>query len=63
VWFGTWREVDVYAFEDLKPGQTLAGPAIVEAETTTVVINDGDVLSVNSLGWLDIRVAGARAPG
>jgi len=60
-WFGLWRDVDVYALDDLKPGQTLQGPAIVEAETTTVVINEGDALSVNSAGWLDIRVAGSAA--
>jgi N-methylhydantoinase A len=39
----------------------LQGPAIIEAETTTVVINEGDALSVNPLGWLDIRVAKSRA--
>jgi len=59
-WFGTWRDVDVYALDDFKPGQTLDGPAIIEAETTTVVINEGDRLSVNPLGWLDILVAGSR---
>jgi N-methylhydantoinase A len=59
-WFGAWRDVDVYALDDLKRGQTLAGPAIIEAETTTVMINEGDRLSVNLLGWLDIRVAGSR---
>jgi N-methylhydantoinase A len=57
VYFGTWREVAVYALDELRPGQTLQGPAIIEAETTTVVINEGDALSVNTLGWLDIRVA------
>jgi N-methylhydantoinase A len=60
-WLGTWREVDVHALDDLKPGQTLEGPAIIEAETTTVLINDGDRLSVNPLGWLDIRVAASSA--
>jgi N-methylhydantoinase A len=60
-WFGSWREVDVYALDDLKPGQTLQGPAIIEAETTTVVINEGDALSINPLGWLDIRVGLAHA--
>jgi N-methylhydantoinase A len=59
-WFGAWSEVDVYALDDLKPGQTLGGPAIIEAETTTVLINEGDSLSVNPLGWLDILVAGAQ---
>jgi N-methylhydantoinase A len=61
-WFGEWREVPVYALDDLKPGQGLEGPAIIEAETTTVVINAGDRLTVNGLGWLDIRIGKAGAP-
>jgi N-methylhydantoinase A len=61
--FGGWREVDVYALDDLKPGHSIGGPAIVEAETTTVVINAGDQLFVNALGWLDIRVAKAAGAG
>jgi N-methylhydantoinase A len=61
-YFGTWREVDVYELDELEAGHTLQGPAIIEAETTTVVINDGDALSVNSLGWLDIQVAKAPHP-
>jgi N-methylhydantoinase A len=60
-YFGAWRDIDVYALDDLRVGQTLGGPSIVEAETTTVVINEGDALSVNALGWLDIRVANYSA--
>jgi N-methylhydantoinase A len=56
-WLGAWQEVPVYALDDLQPGERLQGPAIIEAETTTVVINAGDQLAVNGLGWLDIRVA------
>ncbi|QWG19216.1 hydantoinase/oxoprolinase family protein [Bradyrhizobium sediminis] len=55
-WFGKWCEVPVYALDDLRPGHALAGPAIVEAETTTVVVNEGDRVSVNALGWLDIEL-------
>ena len=55
-WFGAWREVPVYALDDLRPGHVLSGPAIVEAETTTVVVNAGDRISVNALGWLDIAL-------
>jgi N-methylhydantoinase A len=58
--FGAWREVCVYALDDLRPGNRLAGPAIIEAETTTVSINEGDELTVNAQGWLDIRVATTR---
>ncbi|MBR0825107.1 hydantoinase/oxoprolinase family protein [Bradyrhizobium manausense] len=57
VFLGAWQDVAVYALDDLQPGQKLEGPAIIEAETTTVVINAGDNLTVNGLGWLDIRVA------
>jgi N-methylhydantoinase A len=60
--FGRWIEVPVYALDDLRPGQGLEGPGIVEAETTTVVINAGDRLTVNAIGWLDIRVATAGEP-
>jgi N-methylhydantoinase A len=59
--FGQWLDVPVYGLDDLRPGQALEGPAIVEAETTTVVINTGDRSSVNALGWLDIRIAKAGA--
>jgi len=48
--------VPVYALDDLKPGHAFAGTAIVEAETTTVVIGARDRLTVNALGWLDIAV-------
>jgi len=55
-WFGGWREIPVYAFEQLQPGHTLEGPAIIEAETTTVLVDHGDRVSVNALGWLDIAL-------
>lgn len=54
--FGGWREVPVYALDDLKPGHALAGPAIIEAETTTVLVDTGDRVTVNPLGWLDITL-------
>jgi N-methylhydantoinase A len=54
--FGKWLEVPVYALDTLKPGHAIEGPAIVEAETTTVVIGVLDRLTVNELGWLDIAV-------
>src|SRR5262245_4076628 len=54
-YLGDWRDVPVYALDDLQPGDKLQGPAIIEAETTTVVINADDQLVVNGLGWLDIR--------
>ncbi|MGH6714459.1 MAG: hydantoinase/oxoprolinase family protein, partial [Bradyrhizobium sp.] len=54
--FGGWREVPVYALDALQPGHSLTGPAIIEAETTTVLVDTGDRVSVNALGWLDITL-------
>jgi N-methylhydantoinase A len=53
---GDWREVPVYALDALQPGHSLTGPAIIEAETTTVLVDTGDRVSVNALGWLDITL-------
>jgi N-methylhydantoinase A len=55
-YFGGWRQVPVYSLDDLRPGHILAGPAIIEAETTTVLVDTGDHVTVNPLGWLDIRL-------
>ena len=54
--FGAWRDVPVYAADALMPGHTIEGPAIVEAETTTVVVDSGDRIVVDDLGWLDITL-------
>ena len=56
-WFGGWRDTRVYDMAGLATGAVLTGPAIIEAETTTVVVNEGDRLSVNGHGWLDIALA------
>lgn len=55
-YFNEWLEVPVYAMDTLRPGHSFEGPAIVEAETTTVVVYPGDLVTVNPLGWFDIRL-------
>ncbi len=55
-WFGGWRDTPVFDMAGLAPGASLSGPAIIEAETTTVIVNTGDELRVNDLGWLDIAL-------
>lgn len=57
-YFGEWREVPLYTLESLAPGQSLEGIAIIEAETTTIVVREKDRVTVNALGWLDIELAG-----
>ena len=60
--FDGWRSVPVYRMEELEPGHRIAGPAIFEAETTTVLAGEGDTVTVNRLGWLDIALRDASAP-
>jgi N-methylhydantoinase A len=55
-----WREVPVFDMDRLVAGQEIAGPAIVEAETTTVLLNMGDRARINDLGWLDISLRAVR---
>ena len=55
--FDGWVDVDVYAAERLQPGNVILGPAIIEAETTTVIVNVGDRVTVNARRWLDMEVA------
>jgi len=46
----------VYHMDDLYPGATFEGPAIVQASTTTVLIGAGDKLTVDSDFALSIEV-------
>ncbi len=55
---GSWVTVPVYGFDDLTAGQEIAGPAIVEAATTTVLLRPGDKAVTTARRWLDIAVAG-----
>ncbi len=54
---GSWREVPAYSMDALVPDQKIEGPALIEADTTTVLLKEGDRALVNRWGWLDIAVA------
>jgi N-methylhydantoinase A len=56
VWLGGWTDVPVYDFGALAPGQTVAGPMIVESDTTTVLMRDGETARFDPRGWLDITL-------
>jgi N-methylhydantoinase A len=49
-------EVPVYDFAALGADQTLAGPAIVESDTTTVLLLPGDSARMDGRGWLEITL-------
>ena len=49
-------DAPVYDFDALAPGQQIDGPAVVESETTTVVLRPGDRATTTPFRWLDIAV-------
>ncbi|MER8402204.1 hydantoinase/oxoprolinase family protein [Mesorhizobium sp. M1348] len=55
------QRVLVFNFSSLAPGHRITGPALIESETTTILIGHSDVLTVNNLGWLDIEIGPGRA--
>ncbi len=57
VFTGTWTEAAVYAAEDLEPGSLIEGPAIVESDFTTVLVEEGDRLEVDPYGGMVLNVS------
>ncbi len=55
-----WAEVPVYDFAALAADQTVTGPAIVESDTTTVLLRPGDQARFDTRGWLDVAVGQGR---
>ena len=46
----------VYHLDEMASGQKIAGPALIETETTTVFIGAGDRATITATGWIDIAV-------
>jgi N-methylhydantoinase A len=56
---GGEAEVPVLAFAALAPDQAVPGPAIVESDTTTVLLLPGDAARMDARGWLEVAVPAA----
>jgi N-methylhydantoinase A len=55
---GAMRDLPVWGFGGLAPDQPLGGPAIVESDTTTVLLLPGDTARLDARGWLEITLPG-----
>jgi len=53
---GATRPLPVFSFDALAPSQSVPGPAIIESETTTVLLLPGDVARLDPRGWLEVAV-------
>jgi N-methylhydantoinase A len=51
---GGWREVSLYKVEELGAGARIAGAALLESESTTILLHDGDTVEVDAWGCLHI---------
>jgi N-methylhydantoinase A len=60
VFLDGWIEVPVYDFAAIAPGQAIAGPVIVESETTTVLLRNEETARFDPRGWLDITLTHNR---
>jgi len=56
VWLGDWAEVPVYQMDALPAGHEVKGPAVFESATTTVLVRQGERVTVTPHGWLDIHI-------
>ncbi|MCO6418109.1 hydantoinase/oxoprolinase family protein [Siccirubricoccus sp. KC 17139] len=53
---GMVQEAPVFGFDALAAGQEIAGPALIESATTTVLLRPGDAARMDGRGWLDIAL-------
>jgi len=58
---GGEADLPVLDFAALADGQVVTGPAIVESDTTTVLLLPGDRARMDARGWLDIVLPGDAA--
>ena len=56
VYLGGWVVVPVYDLAALAADQVLAGPAVVESDTTTILLRDRDTARFDTRGWLEVTV-------
>jgi N-methylhydantoinase A len=56
IYLDGWVTVPLYAFAKLAVGQAIEGPAIVESDTTTILLRRGDRARLDAGGWLEVDV-------
>ncbi len=58
VYLGGWTDIPVFDFLTLAADQRVTGPAVIESDTTTVLLRQGDIARFDARGWLDVAVDG-----
>lgn len=47
---GGWTDTSIFQFEQLQPGNVVIGPAVIEAELTTIVVPPGQKFAIDQHG-------------
>jgi N-methylhydantoinase A len=56
VYLGGWTDVAVFDFAALAADQCVVGPAVIESDTTTVLLRAGDTARFDRRGWLEVAL-------
>ena len=57
IYLGGWVEAPVYEIGDLSPGSSIDGPAVLESDFTTVLVEAGDSAVIDPYGGIELRVS------
>ena len=57
IYLGGWVEAPVYEIEDISPGCSVAGPAVLESDFTTVLVEAGDSATIDPYGGIELTVS------
>jgi N-methylhydantoinase A/oxoprolinase/acetone carboxylase beta subunit/N-methylhydantoinase B/oxoprolinase/acetone carboxylase alpha subunit len=62
IYLGGWVEAPVYEIGDLSPGSSITGPAILESDFTTVLVESGDSATIDAYGGIELQVSLESGP-
>ncbi|MEE9198688.1 MAG: hydantoinase B/oxoprolinase family protein, partial [Dehalococcoidia bacterium] len=57
MFLGEWQEAPVYAMSRMSPGMEIEGPAVLESDFTTILVEPGDTARVDRYGGIELQVA------
>ena len=56
-YLGNWQEVPVYDIGSLLPGTEIKGPAILESDFTTILVEPGDLATIDQFGGIELQIS------
>jgi 5-oxoprolinase (ATP-hydrolysing)/N-methylhydantoinase A len=56
IYLGGWIDAPIYEITELPPGSSVDGPAVLESDFTTVLVEPGDKATIDSFGGIELQV-------